>query len=92
MKKAIEKYGLSYVAQKLGTDRSTLYRYFAGKVKKVPDETISITAEMLSLEELSYALYGLKTIDVDPTTALSVIIKALRNQGFRNFLLTLLYQ
>ncbi len=92
LKKAIEKYGLSYVAQKLGIDRSTLYRYVAGKVKKVPDEIISITAEMLSLEELSDALYGLKTVDVDPTTAMSVIVKALKDEGFRNFFLTLLYQ
>ncbi|MEM1657106.1 MAG: integrase [Sulfolobaceae archaeon] len=92
LKKAIEKYGLSYVAQKLGIDRSTLYRYFADKVKKVPDEIISTTAETLSLEELSDAIYGLKTIDVDPTVALSVIVKAMRDEGFRNFFLTLLYQ
>lgn len=70
MKKANIKYGLSYVAQKLGIDRSTLFRYVAGKVKKVPDEIISTTAERLSLEELSDALYGLKTVDVDPTTVL----------------------
>ncbi|WP_311732940.1 tyrosine-type recombinase/integrase [Sulfurisphaera ohwakuensis] len=92
LKKAVEKYGLSYVAQKLGIDRSTLYRYVAGKVKKVPDEIISTTAEMLSVEELSDALYGLKTVDVDPTTAMSVIVKALKDEGFRNFFLTLLYQ
>ncbi|ARM76141.1 hypothetical protein B6F84_08995 [Acidianus manzaensis] len=92
LKKAIEKFGLSYVAQKLGIDRSTLYRYVAVKVKRVPDEIVSRAAEMLSVEELSDAIYGLKTIDVDPTVALSVIIKALRDDGFRNFFLTLLYQ
>ena len=90
LKKVTEKYGLSYVAQKLGVDRSTLYRYISGKVKKVPDGVIA--AEMLNLEELGDALYGFKTVDVDPTTALSVIIKALRDEGLRNFFLTLLYQ
>nr|WP_012386998.1 tyrosine-type recombinase/integrase [Sulfolobus islandicus]ABE99687.1 integrase [Sulfolobus islandicus] len=92
LKKAAEKYGLSYVAQKLGIDRSTLYRYVAGKVKKVPDQVIQLATEMLSIEELSDAIYGLKTVDVDPTTALSIVIKALRDEGFRNFFLTLLYQ
>jgi len=92
LKKVTEKYGLSYVAQKLGVDRSTLYRYISGKVKKVPDDAITVAAEMLNLEELSDALYGFKTVDVDPTTALSVVIKALRDEGFRNFFLTLLYQ
>nr|WP_187395297.1 tyrosine-type recombinase/integrase [Sulfolobus islandicus]CDF47326.1 unnamed protein product [Sulfolobus islandicus] len=92
LKKAAEKYGLSYVAQKLGIDRSTLYRYVAGKVKKVPDQVIQLATEMLSIEELSDAIYGLKIVDVDPTTALNVVIKALRDEGFRNFFLTLLYQ
>ncbi|WP_238526208.1 helix-turn-helix domain-containing protein [Saccharolobus islandicus] len=72
LKKVTEKYGLSYVAQMLGVDRSTLYRYISGKVKKVPDDAITVAAEMLNLEELSDALYGFKTVDVDPTTALSV--------------------
>jgi len=36
---------------------------------------------MLNLEELSDALYGFETVDVDPTTALSVIIKAFREKG-----------
>ena len=92
LKKAVEKYGLSYVANKLGVDRSTLYRYVAGKVKRVPGEVVRAVAEMLSVEEVSDALYGLKTVDVDPTTALSVIVKALRDEGFRNFFLSLLYQ
>ncbi|QIW22994.1 hypothetical protein EWF20_01690 [Sulfolobus sp. S-194] len=92
LKKAVNKYGLSYVAQKLGVDRSTLYRYVASKMKKAPDEVISSAVEILSLEELSDTLYGLKTVYVDPTTALSVIIKALRDEDFRNFFLTLLYQ
>ena len=37
-------------------------------------------------------LYGLRTVNVNPTIALSVMIKALRNEGFRNFFLTLPYQ
>ena len=90
MKKVIEKYGLSYVARELGVDRSTLYRYVSGKVKKVPDNVIAAT-ETLDLEELGDVLYGFRTVDVDPTVALSVVIKALRNEGFRNFFLTLLY-
>jgi DNA-binding phage protein len=52
LKKVVEKYGLSYVARKLGVDRSTLYRYVSGKVKKVPDNVIAVT-ETLDLEELS---------------------------------------
>ena len=48
----MEKYGLSYVARELGVDRSTLYRYVSGKVKKVPDNVIAVT-ETLDLEELS---------------------------------------
>ena len=92
LKKAVEKYGLSYVANKLGVDRSTLYRYVAGKVKRIPEEVVKAVAEMLSVEEVSDAVYGLKTVDVDPTTALSVIVKALRDEGFRNFFLSLLYQ
>ena len=72
-------------------DRSTLYRYVSGKVKKVPDNVIAAT-ETLDLEELSDVLYGFMTVDVDPTVALSVEIKALRDDVFRNFFLTLPYQ
>jgi len=92
LKKVIEKYGLSYVARKLGVDRSTLYRYVSGKVRKVPDNVMAAAAETLDLEELSDVLYGFRTVEVDPTVALSVEIKALRDGGFRNFFLTLLYQ
>jgi len=88
----VEKYGLSYVARELGVDGSTLYRYVSGKVRKVPDNVITAAAEMLNLEELSDMLYGFRTVNVDPTVALSVEIKALRDEGFRNFFLTLLYQ
>jgi len=88
----VEKYGLSYVARKLGVDRSTLYRYVSGKVRKVPDNVMAAAAETLDLEELGDVLYGFRTVNVDPTVALSVVIKALRDGGFRNFFLTLLYQ
>jgi len=68
--------------------RSTLYRYVSGKVKKVPDNVMAAAAEALDLEELSDVLYGFRTVNVDPTVALSVVIKALRNEGFHNFFLT----
>jgi len=86
--KVVEKYGLSYVARKLGVDRSTLYRYVSCKVRKVPDNVIAAVTETLDLEELSDVLYGFRTVNVDPTIALSVVIKALRDGGFRNFFLT----
>ncbi|WP_231918203.1 integrase [Saccharolobus solfataricus] len=41
LKKVVEKYKLSYVAQKLGIGRSTLYRYVVGKIRKVPDDIVS---------------------------------------------------
>ena len=91
LKKVVEKYGLSYVARELGVDRSTLYRYVSGKVKKVPDNVIAAVAETLDLEEPRDVLYGFRTVNVDPTVALSVVIKALRDEGLRNFVLTLLY-
>jgi len=90
--KVVEKYGLSYVARELGVDKSTLYRYVSGKVKKVPDNVMAAAAEALDLEELRDVLYGFRTVEVDPTIALSVVIKALRNEGLRNFFLTLPYQ
>jgi len=92
LKKVIEKYGLSYVARELGVDRSTLYRYVSGKVRKVPDNVMAAAAEALDLVELSDVLYGFRTVDVNPTIALSVVTKALRDEGFRNFFLTLPYQ
>jgi hypothetical protein len=88
----VEKYGLSYVARKLGVNRSTLYRYVSGKVRNVPDNVIAAAAETLDLEELGDVLHGFRTVDVDPTIALSVEIKALRDDVFRNFFLTLPYQ
>jgi transcriptional regulator with XRE-family HTH domain len=91
-KKVVEKYGLSYVARKLGVDRSTLYRYVSGKVRKVPDNVMAAAAETLDLVELSDVLYGFGTVNVDPTVALSVVIKTLRDDMFRNFFLTLPYQ
>jgi len=90
--KVVEKYGLSYVARKLGVDRSTLYRYVSCKVRKVPDNVMAAATEALDLEELSDVLYGFRTVDVNPTIALSVLTKALRDEGFRNFFLTLPYQ
>ena len=88
MKKVIEKYGLSSATRKLGVIRSTLYRYVSGKVRKVPDNAIAAAAKTLDLKELGDVLYGFRTVDVDPTIALSVVIKALRDEGFRNFFLT----
>lgn len=61
-------------------------------MRKVPDNAIAAVAETLDLEELSDVLYGFRTVNVDPTIALSVVIKAMRDEGFRNFFLTLLYQ
>ena len=88
MKKVVEKYGLSSPSRKLGVDRSTLYRYVSGKVKKVPDNVMAAATETLDLEELGDVLYGFRTVNVDPTVELSVVIKALRDEGFRNFFLT----
>jgi hypothetical protein len=53
-------------------------------VKKVPDNLMAAAAETLDLEELSDVLYGFRIVNVDPTIALSVVIKALRDEGFRN--------
>ncbi len=92
MKKVVEKYGLGSPSRKLGVDRSTLYRYVSGKVRKVPDNVMVATAETLDLEELRDVLYGFRTVNVDPTVALSVVIKAMRDEGFHNFFLTLPYQ
>jgi hypothetical protein len=36
-------------------------------------------------------LYGFRTVNVNPTVALSVVIKALRDDVFHNFFLTSLY-
>jgi integrase len=90
--KAIEKLGLSYVSRQIGVDRSTLNRYVNGKIRKIPNEVIEKASDLLTVEELSDILYGLKTVDVDPTTAISVIIKAKKDEAFRNFFLTWLWQ
>ncbi|WP_432518151.1 tyrosine-type recombinase/integrase [Saccharolobus islandicus] len=92
LKKAIEKLGLSYVSRQIGVDRSTLNRYVNGKIRKIPNEVIEKASDLLTVEELSDILYGLKTVDVDPTTAISVIIKAKKDEAFRNFFLTWLWQ
>ncbi|BAB67607.1 tyrosine-type recombinase/integrase [Sulfurisphaera tokodaii] len=92
LKKAIDKLGLSYVSRQIGVDRSTLNRYVNGKIKKIPNEVIEKASDLLTVEELNDILYGLKSTDVDPTTAISVIVKAKTDESFRNFFLTLLWQ
>ncbi|QXJ34164.1 putative phage integrase [Saccharolobus shibatae] len=46
----------------------------------------------MTVDELSDIIYGVKTTDIDPTTVISAIIKAKKDEGFRNFFLTLLWQ
>jgi transcriptional regulator with XRE-family HTH domain len=92
LKKAVEKEGLSYTAKKLGIDRSTLNRYINGKIQRIPNDIIEKAAELLTIEELSDIIYGFRTVEIDPTTALSVIIKAVRDEGFRNFFISLIWQ
>ena len=76
LRKAVEKHGLSYVSRFIGVDRSTLNRYLNGKIQRIPQEVIEKASELLTVDELSDIVYGVKTTDVDPTTAISVIIKA----------------
>lgn len=92
LKKAVEKEGLSYTAKKLGIDRSTLNRYINGKIQRIPNDIIEKAAELLTIEELSDIIYGFRIVEIDPTTALSVIIKAVRDEGFRNFFISLIWQ
>ena len=92
LKKSVEKHGLSYVSRFIGVDRSTLNRYLNGKIQRIPQEVIEKASELLTVDELSDIVYGVKTTDVDPTTAISVIIKAKKDEGFRNFFLSLLWQ
>ncbi|QXJ33000.1 tyrosine-type recombinase/integrase [Saccharolobus shibatae] len=92
IRKAVEKYGLSYVSQHLGVNRSTVNRYLNRRIQTISDEVVEKAAELLTIEELSDIIYGLRTVEVDPTTAISVIIKAKKDEGFRNFFLTLLWQ
>ncbi|WP_345725203.1 site-specific integrase [Saccharolobus caldissimus] len=47
---------------------------------------------MLAPDELSDAIYGMKVVEVDATTALSVVIKAMKDEKFRNFFVSVLYQ
>ncbi|QXJ27834.1 putative phage integrase [Saccharolobus shibatae B12] len=92
IEKAIEKHGLSYVSRHTGVSRSTLNRYINGKIQKIPNEIVEKTSELLTVDELSDIIYGVKTTDIDPTTVISAIIKAKKDEGFRNFFLTLLWQ
>jgi integrase len=92
LRKAVEKHGLSYVSRFIGVDRSTLNRYLNGKIQRIPQEVIEKASELLTVDELSDVVYGLRSTDVDPTTAISVIIKAKKDEGFRNFFLSLLWQ
>ena len=92
LKKAVEKEGLSYTAKKLGIDMSTLNRYINGKIQRIPNDIIEKAAELLTIEELSDIIYGFGTVEIDTTTALSVIIKAVRDEGFRNFFISLILQ
>ena len=92
LKRAVEKEGLSYVAKKLGVDRSTLNRYINGRIQRIPDGVVEKASELLTVEELSDIVYGLRVVDVDPTTALSVVVKAVRDEGFRNFFISLVWQ
>ena len=92
LKKAVEKHGLAYTSRQIGVDRSTLNRYINGKIQRIPDEVVERASELLSVDEVSDIVYGVRTAEVDPTTAISVIIKAKKDEGFRNFFLTLLWQ
>lgn len=92
IQKAIEKHGLSYVSRHTGVSRSTLNRYINGKIQKIPNEVVEKTSELLTVDEVSDIIYGVKTTDIDPTTVISAIIKAKKDEGFRNFFLTLLWQ
>ncbi|MFP3226518.1 MAG: hypothetical protein RXQ80_06325 [Sulfolobaceae archaeon] len=73
-------------------DRSTLNRYINGKIQRIPNDIIEKAAELLTIEELSDIIYGFRIVEIDTTTALSVIIKAVRDEGFRNFFISLIWQ
>lgn len=91
LRKLVEKLGLTQAAKQLGVGRSTLYRYI-NTGQGVPLEVVKKAAEMLAPDELSDAIYGLKVVEVDATTALSVVIKAMKDEKFRNFFISVLYQ
>jgi integrase len=90
--KVVEKHGLSYVSRFLNVNRSTLNRYLNGKIQRIPNQTVEKASELLTVDELSDVIYGVKTTEIDPTTAINVIIKAKKDEGFRNFFLGLLWQ
>ncbi|MCH4814968.1 MAG: site-specific integrase [Saccharolobus sp.] len=92
IRKAVEKHGLSYVSQHLGLNRSTVNRYLNRKIQTISNEIVEKASELLTVDELSDIIYGVKTTEIDPTTVISVIIKAQKDEGFRNFFLTLLWQ
>jgi len=71
VKRFMEKLGLTQAARELGVGRSTLCRY-VNTDQNIPLEVVRKAAEMLASDELSDAIYGLKVVDVDFTTALSV--------------------
>ncbi|QIW23147.1 site-specific integrase [Sulfolobus sp. S-194] len=92
LKKAVEKHGKAYIARVCNINLATIYRYLNGQISTIPDEVVDKTLQTLTVEEATDAIYGLKTIDIDPTTALSVIVKAVKDEGFRNFFLSLLFK
>ncbi|MEM0373190.1 MAG: helix-turn-helix transcriptional regulator [Sulfolobaceae archaeon] len=61
LKKAVEKEGLSYTAKKLGVNKSTLNRYINGRIQRIPDEVVEKAIELLTVEEFSDIIYGLRT-------------------------------
>nr|WP_011225175.1 tyrosine-type recombinase/integrase [Sulfolobus islandicus]CAG38214.1 integrase [Sulfolobus islandicus] len=91
LKKLIDKLGLTQAAKMLDVGRSTLYRY-VNSDQSIPLEVVKKATEMLAPDELSDAIYGLKVVEVDATTALSVVIKAMKDEKFRNFFVSILYQ
>jgi predicted transcriptional regulator len=91
IKKLVEKLGLSQAAKMLDVGRSTLYRY-VNSDQSIPLDIVRKAAEMLAQDELSDAIYGLKVVEVDATTALSVVVKAMKDEKFRNFFFSIPYQ
>ncbi|MCQ4336242.1 MAG: helix-turn-helix domain-containing protein [Sulfolobales archaeon] len=64
LKKSVEKHGLSYVSRFVGVDRSTLNRYLNGKIRRIPQEVVEKASELLTVDELSDVVYGLRSTDV----------------------------
>lgn len=65
LEKVVEKHGLSYVPRYLGINRSTINQYINGKIKKIHNNVIKKASELLTVDELSDIIYGVKTTDVD---------------------------